>query len=196
MFGVFNTRDSNESNQQRAANGPHQGTYGSEDSSAITVIGANVRYEYPTLPPASRLTAQQIPPADGFLFQSKTTASGEVFGQALTAVPVDVINAELGAALFDNEDFRAAMTQDGSVPIVARVRLEGRTGAGFRAISNEYALVITAVPTGTIRNCTRDAANPTTFTCVRNTTLVGTQLPQCFQDQDIPLCGGCPTQGE
>ena len=111
-------------------------------------------------------------------------------------VPVDVINAELGAALFDNEDFRAAMTQDGVVPIVARVRLEGRTAGGFRAISNEFALVITAVPTGTIRNCTRDPLAPTTFTCVRNNALVVTPGQQCFPDQDIPLCGGCPTQSE
>lgn len=196
VLNVVNTRDTNESNQTRQTNGPYQGNYGSEDSTGITVIAANMRYEYPTLPPGTRLTSQQIPPSDGFLFQAKTHATGTVAPASAAAITTEIINPELGQALFENQDFKDAMANDGTVPVVARVRLEGRTGAGFRAVSNEFALVVNVVPTGEIRNCARDPANTAQFLCLRDNTVTGVPLGQCFPDQDIPFCGGCPGPGE
>jgi hypothetical protein len=183
VLQATNTRKSNECAKTATLQPNYQSSYGCVDTNGISIIAANVRYEYPTLNglSTSRFTNQQMP-ADGIFFQNQTSAGGYVSSNNTSEITVKVMNRALAQQLADDPDFIARLSSDQSVPIIARIRLEGRTDGGARAMSNEFVYRIEARAPGTLDNCAERAT-------VCPTTLI--HNPFCFKGQDDILCS-CP----
>jgi len=177
VLQVRNSRDKNDCSKISQPN--YQGKYGCNDSNGITVLTANIRYEYPTLSAVARFSNQQTP-ADGYLLSSATVATGYIPTASDAQVLTKVIDKALARRLAEDPEFTDKLGNDGSVPIVARIRLEGRTDGSARSTSNEFTFHIEAKKSGTFQNCMQSVA------CPIGTTLK--QQVQCFPGQDVPAC--------
>lgn len=156
------------------------GRFGSANSNDVQIVSTKVRYEFPTLSPVSRLL--QDLPKDGIVFQSTTVAGGAVRTNGLAGVATVLLDPEFSTRIAADPDFKDVLARHGSVPVLMRLSVEGRTSGGGRVFSDEMVFRVEAVPAGTLRRCATLAA-----TCVAPNTL--TVNPQCFsQVQDFPDC--------
>lgn len=133
---------------------PGQAPYGSNGNSTLEIVGADVRYEYPTLTPDKRfLPGFQQRPADGMFFQEQTLATGALKGGSCMAVLVTVIDPEMARVLAQDPDIQAQLQNNGLVPITTHIRVNGRNITGARLATNELTYTIYLVRPGDLLNC-------------------------------------------
>lgn len=135
------------SNDRTAAAPPYGNDWGSTSSNQITLVGASITYEFPgIISPAFRLRHQQRP-SDGVLFTSENTTNGIALSEGtLGVVGVEIMTRAWASALVGDSEFLTAQeNNNGQVRIIARITLEGRTGAGGRVPSNEYSVEVVAM---------------------------------------------------
>lgn len=155
----------------------------------IQLVGATIRFEYPTLGPALRRGT--LLPVHSSLSGSIDAADGR---SACAAVAVQLVDQPMARELADDTDVEDRLQSDRRVPILAHVVIEGRSGTGGRISSSELTYEIDIVPAGALYyqtapppdRCTGAAYSNTSGTVACPTGTRPIRQSPCFPGQDYP----------